>query len=336
MTPKSFTVLAVATLLSVGAAAWSVARQPSLDADARAGEAFLPDLAKRANDIARLEVTEGGETLVVARTDTGWVLPDKGGFPAKVEPLRDAVSGLARLTILEAKTDRPDRHDRLGVEDPGKDKATSRRLVLKDAGGAVLADLVLGRPSYGVGGTGGLYVRRGGEDQAWLVSGQVRLPGGPTGWLDTQVADVAAPRVASVALTGGGKDPVRLSRAGEGWTLERMPRGRTLDSGKAERVAALGSLLTLEDVRPVAGLKGDGRRAEVTTSDGLVLRLARVAGEAEPWVLVTAEARADTARAEAEAITKRMEGVAVRLPAFKAELLDMAPADLLAEEAPGS
>ena len=335
MNPKAFAVLALGTILAVGAAIGAVLTRPGIDAERHAGEPLLPDLAKRANEIARLEVTERGDTLVIARTDQGWVLPDKGSYPARLEPIREAVASLARLSLVEAKTDRPDRHGRLGLEDPTAETSTSRRLVLKNAAGDVLADIILGKPSFGVGGAGGLYVRRQGEAQSWLVAGQVRLPYAASGWMDTQILDVDAGRVLSVVLSGGGKASLKLTRADEDWALEPAPKGRAPERDKAGRLASLVAALSFDDVRPARDVDATGgRHAEIATKDGLILRLSRAdagteAGD-EPWVLISVEARAETAKPDADAINKRTAGYAFRLPSYKASLLDLEPGEMLA------
>ena len=319
MTPRSFAALAAVTAVTVAAAAWSVTAGTPRAVDERAGERFLPDLARTANDVTRIVVTAGGTEYKVARTPEGWVLPDKANFPVRFEAVRDLVGGLAQLTVLEAKTDR---QARLELQEPDKPDSPARRVRLERADGSVVADVVLGRADYTVGGAGGLYVRTADTHQAWLVQGRAPLPHDAMGWTDREVVHIPAAQVTSVAASGGQGPAFTLERGADG--KPAFAGGAAANASEADRLFALAEHLSVDDVRPADAAPAAGpevRQMVLRTSDGVRLGLTRFEIDGAPWVRVTAEAEADGARETAAAIAKRTDGFAFRIPTWKAELL---------------
>jgi len=329
MSPKAFIALLLVTTAAVGGAVWTSLDRPAVAVEERTGERLYPQLAARANDVARIEVTEKGRTTVVARTEAGWTMPDKADHPVRIEPVRELVAALAQLTVVEGMTTQPDRFPRLDVQDPAGEQDRSKRVVLKRADGTVLADLVAGKTIATLGGSGGLYVRD--QGRAWLVQGRVPLPYEPMVWLDRQAVDVGPDRLAEVKLMDGGTVLARLAREGDGaLALDEVPEGREGDKVQTDRVAGLFERMIFEDVRAAAGLAADasGRWAEAGTKDGLVLR-ARPAREGDQvWWLLSAEAGAtasDEVRAEAERLNAHLARFAYKLPVWKVEVLNLPP-----------
>jgi hypothetical protein len=322
MTPKSFLTLAAVTAVSVIAAAWSVTASGPAAPPEREGERFLPDLAAEANEVARITVTGEGGTYAVERTPEGWVLPDKGGFPVRIEAVRELVGGLARLTVVEAKTDRIDRLARLGLQNPAEPGAghASRGVRLETADGTVVADLVLGRSDYRLGGEGGLYVREAGASRSWLVQGRAPVPADAVSWTERRLADLPAEEAARVTLHRDGAPALTVERGTDG--KARLADGTSADQQAADRLFGLFANLRFDDVRPVQDLPDARvRRAELTGMNGLLLRLSTVEVEGEEWALIEVEATAQEAREAAEAIAGRVDGFAFRLPDHRMALL---------------
>jgi hypothetical protein len=126
--------------------------------------------------------------------------------------LRQVLLGLADLTLVEPKTDRPDLFARLDLDDPANGKSTEIRL--SDRTGQAVAELIVGRRRTDRLGTGNdaVYVRKPGADRAWLARGSLDVSGEVVDWLDRRILDIPAARIASVKLTGEGATLV-LSRS---------------------------------------------------------------------------------------------------------------------------
>jgi hypothetical protein len=328
MNPTAFLALLLVTVAAVGGAVWTTAERPRAVADERAGERLFPAVTSRANDIARIEVTDKGTTAVVAREGDGWTMPEKGGYPVRIEPIRELVAGVAQLTIREPMTAAPERFARIEVQDPATDRDPSKRVVLKTRHGTVLADLVVGRSNWQMGAMGGTYVRDRATNRSWLVQGRVTLPFEANVWMDRQIADVPADRAAAVVLSGGDVPTLTMTRAADGKAvIAGMAEGREMKTADADRVLSLFTAMNFDDVKGAQGLSVDpaGRSAEVTTTDGLVLRLKPVRdGEATLWRL-EATATADAAKAEADRINALGGRFVYRLPIFKADVVGFGP-----------
>lgn len=364
MNTKSITLLSAVALGLGAAAVYVVTRsRPETTAQAKVGTPLFADLRARVNDVARVQVTTSDEVYTLSRGDAGWGLQEKGGYPVDVDKVKALVVGLSELELVEEKTANPALFSRLGVQDPSATSDTpSRRVVLSDASGAALADLVVGRevPARG-GGDPHLYVRRPDGGPALEVRGRVRVEDASTALLDRQVAKLERTRVARVTVTHPDGEVLRVERPSSDVTdfsVADLPEGATLSwPGVAGGVAGALEYLNLEDVRP-----GDAPfdaaaavRTRFETFDGLVVTtesleedgrvLVRVQAAFEPTLRPAepvgppdAEGQAPTAdlksaadvEAEAAAINARVGSWIYVVPGYAGSNLRKRVAELLA------
>jgi hypothetical protein len=342
MSPKAFAALAVATAIAIGLAAHAVMTREVPAAGRTIDAPMFPGLLERLDEVATIRIESGGETLTLRRDGRLWRLDERSGYPVEAEKVRELARGIAALRLVEAKTRLAERLPRLELEDPGSADARSRRVTLALADGTPLAAAVLGKEMYNLygGGRGGTYARRDGEDQAWLAAGEVRLPHGALGWLDTKILDIPTAEVARVTLAAGTPEAVVIakpSRDAESFSLEPLAEGEQADLEKLTRVASAFSALSFADVRPAAEkpVPEDAPKARLETWDGLALTASVLReGEgdaAEFWVRLDAEAGPPAERvAEIDA---KVEGWSFKLPRHLAERLLYGRADLLAKPA---
>jgi len=298
MSPKGFAVLTATTAISLGLAGWAVA---SRDVPVRAAgqpEPMFAGLLDKLNDVQTVKVTGGAEKVTLKRADGGkWQLEERGGYPADGKRVREVALGLANLKLVEAKTASADRLPRLDLADPDKPDAKAREIELLDKDGKQLAAAVVGKTKFGLygGARSGVYVRRAGEEQAWLAAGQLDLPTGPMDVIPHEVIDISGEDVARVTIGADGPSPIVVSKADPKATTydvkAPIPEGRKIDNDKAERVVSDLSALTMQDVKPAAELTvpADAPKARFETWDGVDVE-ARVVktGEgdkAESWVV---------------------------------------------------
>ena len=292
---RSMLVLAAATAVAVGGVL-TLDREP--DTVARSGELVFPALLDQVNAVARVRVTGHEGTFTLARDGEVWVVEEKERHPVEPDKMHNLILGAAGMKRVEPKTANPDLYPKIRLEDPSGEDAESARFVFEDASGAELANWVLGdrRPSKSDPARSELYIRVGDDPQAWLVEGSV--PGGRTiiDWLDRLVARIDRQRLRAVevAHAAGAVVAVRKTLPTDAdFTLDRVPEGREIDA--RYRINDIGRFLEdlrFEDVVPASTLDFSGsvdKRVQITTFDGLRIRLDTVMRDGEAFARLRAE-----------------------------------------------
>ena len=356
MSPKSLAILALATAASIGLAVHAVQQRDVPVRSVAVGGPMFPGLIDRLNEVREVRIVAPAGTLTVVAKDQGWGLAEKAGYPVDPAQLRGLVLAVANLELVEPKTADPERLARPELEEPGGADAKSRLLELKGAEGAPLASVVVGKSSPSLYGSsvGGIYVRRGGENQAWLAAGDLNVPGDAMLLIGHDVVDLPAEQIARVVLLPQGAPPITLARAdatAEFTVDTALPEGRKLDPVKVEFLTSVLSGLTASDVEPASGLPANATRHELRfeTFDGMPLDLALVTvGEgdaAKHWLTVGTAATVPAAAAPAQPETAqsgpslaerigKLEGWAYQVPDYLAERFTSGLDGLLAEPQP--
>ncbi|WP_270935380.1 DUF4340 domain-containing protein [Falsiroseomonas oryzae] len=279
----------------------------------------FPGLAPRLANAARIEVTRHDGTLTVNRAGPDlWVLPAKADHPVRPERVRELLVGLTELRLTEPRTANPEMLERLGVEDPRREGATSSLLRVLDAQGNPIAELVVGRRRMRVQGNvpESVYVRRPGETQAWLAEGRLPLDSDPNLWIDRDIANIPRERVRAAEIAREGEPRLVLRRGPEPdapLSVVEPTDTPELDEISLDEVARAFEFLTFLDVARADAIPGEKlgeARFELTDN----LRIAVVAhkdGETV-WARLTAEG--DT---EAERLNARWRGWAYQVGQWK-------------------
>lgn len=292
MQAKGLLILSGVTVVAVAAAALTLRSSAAGGTDEPDRSAVFPGLLDRVNDVARVEVVGGDDRVTLERTDAGWGLVERGGYVVDFSKVKELVMGVARLEIAEPKTSKPEYFERLGVQDPSAEGATSKLVSLYDASKNPLASLVIGKA--GKGGRGVL-VRPADGNQVYLCKESIRANADPKTWLDREILRLDNDRVQSVTIDHPDSPDVEISRDPENHTqfvVENVPEGRKPSfPGVANSVATSLSYLGLDDVRPLSEVQmGDTPLATTTVrcTDGLVLELQVSKQDGKTWVHVEA------------------------------------------------
>jgi hypothetical protein len=202
MNPKTFIGFAVVTVIVVIAAGISVGVRYSATHVVANNERVFPDLSDQLDNVAEMSVKNALQTLTVKRDGDKWLLAERQNYVASNEAIQKTLVGLSELRFVDAKTKMPDRYSRLAVEDVSAKDAKSRLLTVKDGSGKVLASLIVGRRNAAVAGPSGVgvYIRKPGEDQAWLASGSLDVPDATKKIVPPGIMDVKVGRVHSVSV----------------------------------------------------------------------------------------------------------------------------------------
>jgi hypothetical protein len=333
MNAKHLTTLAVLAAISVGVAAWVLQTSAPTVASDRHGDAVVPSLVDKANDITGLSIRDGAGTLAIERRDNRFVAAESG-YPIKTDAVRDIVASSAELQFQEARTKDPARYGDLGLADPGA-KDAGKEVTFRTAGGE-LASFVVGNRDTTVGGaTGGVFIRLKGQPQTFLARGDVRLPAVRSDWFVGFDLDVKRSEIKKVELTGGGRDTLTASatadKPGE-LVLADVPEQRSPDSFKVSRLATLVESFAFQDVRKATKPAEDARRMVVDAGEGLRLTFTTLGDVTEGWVQIAADATSDAAKDKAKLIASKVDGYDFRLASNQAELLSWTVTDVTDEK----
>jgi hypothetical protein len=124
------------------------------------------------------EATATPHQFKVAVSQRGWSLPSRFDYPADAkDQVAEAASGLMNLKVMEVASDSVADHKEYGLVDPTEKNLSAgatgvgTRVTMKDGGGKVLLDLIIGKQVPGK--TDLRYVRRVGQDQAFTTAAKI-------------------------------------------------------------------------------------------------------------------------------------------------------------------
>ncbi len=243
MSESAKTALALAAAFALVIAAVTIepeARQSEMFSDQ--GELLFPRLTD-ANLVKSIEVIDYNETEAVARPlkaefrNNRWLLLSHNDYPAEA---RDRVARTAASLVGLKKdavvTDRFEDHAQYGVIDPLDAKVSSlsgrgKRVTLRDAAGAPLADLVLGNAEKNREGY--RYLRIPGQKRVYAVKTDADPSARFEDWVEPNLLRLNQAQLKRIVLlsysidqlTGRLGAPVRtvLARAGGDWNQESGP-----------------------------------------------------------------------------------------------------------------
>jgi hypothetical protein len=174
----------------------------------RVGERPRPVAEIKAGSITTLEVTQPGgkDKVTVTKKGDKWQVTSPYDKPADQGATKAAVEALEKLKWGDVMSQKKEAHAEFEVSD---DKAV--HVVAKDAGGAVLIDLYLGKMAGS-----GAFVRVAGKDDVWQVSDLYTSNFKREGksWREHMIfaaADLKADEAEKVTIKGGGTQ-VKLER----------------------------------------------------------------------------------------------------------------------------
>ncbi len=288
----------------------------------RAGSAegpVTPELTdQRLEQIRRITVrtNEGAYTMERLAEGGVWVMRERGDYPVRTEQLAALADGLQSLRFERRMTNDPEKLDRIGLGDPA---AGGRGVILQmeDAAGALVVDLVLGVASE----TGGSYVRRNGQDQAWAVGGELPDLRDPASWLalapvsinpnDIVRADFAPAEGRAYSLVRRlAPDAPEDSAAATDFTFAPPLAGVEASAGVVLSDVAAG-LTAVEpiDVAPAAAIQGTpSARVTLFTSANIAVDSQIIAVGEDLWLKLAARATVATPEAAAAAAAINASG----------------------------
>lgn len=326
---RNLAVLGAIAIVSIVLAALGIRHQSAMMGPKTQAETVFPKLPGAVGKIAHIHIVSkaNGTLDIVFNPEKGWVLPQHANYPASFEELRKTVVGIAALQTIQPATARPDWYGKIQVNPPPKGNGTL--ITLSDDKGHVLASLITGKTTD-IGdssGAMGLFIRKPGDKQSWLVRSVFEPKSDAGSWLDKTVLDVDRSRIQStevMPVTGPFFSAVRDKPSDESFTLNGIPAGREIQyPGAADAVAAAITDFTFDDVRPATDFDfTNAPRVTTRTFDGLKVTVQVLTQGKDFWATVYAEGtpgKMDSEH-EARAIDDHANGWAYKLPDYKGRL----------------
>jgi len=285
-----------------------VSRSIGPKSDPLAGQPVLPEAAKRLADIGRMALVHGDQKTTLVREGDKWSVEERGGYPADVTKVRQALLALADIRFVEPKTAQSQSYPRLQVEDAGGKDSKSTLVTLADDKGALLGEVIVGkhRADQLGGGEGGIYVRKPGNAQSWLAEGNLDLADTTAAWLDKKLVDLPVAQVKQAVLTQPDGTKVTLTRdkPEDKLSLVDMPKDKKLKypSVLDDTAGVLGGL-QLDDVRPAKDFEfpKDGvTKAQFISFAGLTMAVELADKDGVSWARFSASGSGDAEKQAAD------------------------------------
>ena len=265
-----YLLIAVAIVAVVGAIALRMSHSPRVESDEQA-KPLLPSLAGHVNDVSAITLTgAGGKPIAtMKRAGDGWHIVERSDYPADITEIRGLLVKLDRATLVEAKTSNPKHYADIAVDDVAGKEAKGVLVTL--TGVAPPNKVIVGNYS---GTSQGTFVRRDGEAQSWLASGNLNVPKSLAEWEKRDIADIPAAKIASIALVAPDGKTLRMHKQAAddaNFTVDDAPKGRSVNNGTLSTIATTFSGLRVDDVESARGKPAPAQaaKAEFETFDGV-------------------------------------------------------------------
>ncbi len=283
LTKRSVLILAVVTaIFTVAAIGAQYARWSDTIRSVESEPAF-PDIGEALSDVTQIKIIRSDDNpdgnFGFSRTGERWTMDEKGGYPATQSVIREMLLGFTELELVEAKTRDPKRFGKLHLSDTARAGSKASRVVLSDAQGKPLLDALFGKrvPSIS-GGKPSIYVRRQGEDQTWLATGELEVRAGAVEWLPNDLMSIPRERVERTTHMAPGEEPLEFYYNDTHQRFDIVDLPDTLKISSRYRLlqaAILQERVSFVDVRPAEGLTVDPALGGAVwqTRDGLTVTL---------------------------------------------------------------
>ena len=249
------------------------------------GQAFFPDF-EDPNEATTLEVVdydqETGEAVPFKVTfENGkWTIPSHYNYPADgAERLANTAAAMIQIKKDDYRSSIITDHEQFSVIDPLSDdvslKGKGQRITIKGRGGAVLADLIIGREVEKKNGF--KYVRSPEQSRVYAARTEIEVSTKFEDWIESDLLKVTTEKIERVVindytinertLSVERRDNLALSRGDNDlWSADKMRSTQKVDDVRMREL--LNSLVELKivDVRPKP--QGLSQSLKSKSSDG--------------------------------------------------------------------
>lgn len=217
------------------------------------GQAFYPDF-RNPQDVKSIEVIDYDESTATARPlkvefrKSRWLVASNNDYPIDVgDRLVKTAAALIDVKKDQVTSDAPQDHGKFGVIDPLDQKVSSlqgrgKRVTLRDAQKAVLADFILGKTVEGK--TGWRYVRMPGGKRTYAVKTEADPSARFADWVNAGLLRMPAAQIKKITIVPYSFDSVT------GGIQQAEPVVPAPESAQWKSIAAALDALKIVDARP--------------------------------------------------------------------------------------
>src|SRR4051812_11325081 len=185
------------------------------------GAKLLPTF--KVADVAEIDLRDAKNKVTLQRKDNGWIVAERGNYPADFKAISDLIIKLIDLKVVQADQIGESLLPRVELVEPGRGEGVGTKIELKDGAGKTLANVVIGKkvlkkdpgnplPAAQNGVPAGRYVRvLTGKDRVAVVNDPLNnAEASPGQWLDKDF--FKAERVKTLAVSGTAGQPWKIAR----------------------------------------------------------------------------------------------------------------------------
>ena len=348
MNSKTFIALCGVTVVAVMAAGWVVLSRPSTEASDFDGTLVFPDLLDSLNTLQTVIIRHKDGTSTLQSVDGNWVYAERDNYPVQNDKIGELLVKLTRLEKVEPKTKLADRYDRLDLADPEvKADTRAKEVTLKDASGAELARLLVGKRKFTLGTSeGGTYILLPDDLQAWLVTGELNPGARPRDWLSREISNIKDVDIRRVSIVHPDGEILAVSKdtpEQSNFMVENVPEGMELRRDSiADDMGRVLSNLLLDDVKKAADVafpEDKTIKAAFEGFAGFTVNVELIEEGDENWLRFRASPPADSEAGEAaETWSKTIadlnaltDGWVYQLPGYEVASLKKRMTDMVRE-----
>src|SRR4051812_42355582 len=107
------------------------------------GAKLLPTF--KVADVAEIDLRDAKNKVTLQRKDNGWIVAERGNYPADFKAISDLIIKLIDLKVVQADQVGEALLPRVELVEPGKGEGAGTQVELKDASGKALANVILGK-----------------------------------------------------------------------------------------------------------------------------------------------------------------------------------------------
>jgi len=236
---------------------------------------LFPELYGQLSEIDTLSFESNQDKFTLFKQGEDWFIKERWNHLADFNLVKRALIDISDAKILERKTANPEQYAVLGVEGIEQGGGSIQITMLK--GDQAVIGLILGNEREVGQGQGArrFYVRRAGEERAWLAEGYLNINPLMLNWIKSEIINIARARIAQVNIIQPNGNTATLINTGK---KDKFGSPDMMDKTvfKYEQLGydIAGTLfqLRMEDVQPVSDFsRGESEvvTAEFITFDGL-------------------------------------------------------------------
>lgn len=337
MNIKSLIILIVFLIVGAGAYFYS-GNKDRINVSDRIGSPVIPHLQDSLNDVREIKIYGAKNQVLstVSRSETGWSVPQRDGYPADVSKVRVMLLNLAEANIIEEKTSSPDLYSRLGVEDVTNDDAQGIKLVIHFDDSS--AELIVGKPGPQINKSH--YVRHVSDETSWLINRKLDLKHPPEYWLKKDILSIEPAQISAVKVSLKDGSELEIANSGDDANNFRVvnlsdPDSQVVDAELHQLTNALSSfqLIDIGDAEKTRQLTPD-MIVNYELKSGAVIKLTAYEIDGDYYATVMAasldDEPAETVQAYVQSLQQATSGWVYKIPSVTYEAMYKREADVLA------